>query len=236
MKLHRFIVKGDFSKTPFCISDKELAHQVKNVLRLKVGEECVISDGKRNEARCRIQKILPGKCIVDILSQSYNANENNVRGTLYCSLLKKEHFETVIQKAVEVGIVEVVPVICRRTVKFSLSPRARLEKILKEASEQSGRGIIPVLCDALQFDNAIARASESHAATLFYHIDGMLFSEWKKETITARTINIFIGPEGGWDTCELEAARKNNFSIVSLGSTVLRAETAAIIGSYMAMH
>lgn len=236
MKLHRFIIQGDFSKTPFCISDKELAHQMKDVLQLKIGEECLLSDGNRNEARCRIKAFSAKGCIVEILSQSYNVNENNVRGILYCSLLKKEHFETVVQKAAEVGISEIVPIISRRTVKLAISSRARLEKILKEASEQSGRGIIPALCDASSFDNAIQRASASHAVTFFYHTEGVSFADWKKENIAAKKANIFIGPEGGWDAYELEAARKNHFFIVSLGPTVLRAETAAIIGSYVAMH
>lgn len=209
---------------------------MKDVLHLKAGEECMLSDGNRNEARCRIKAFSVKGCVVDIISQSYNANENNVRGILYCSLLKKEYFETVVQKAAEIGVSEIVPIISRRTVKLAVSPRARLEKILKEASEQSGRGIIPVLCDTLSFDDAVRRSSASHAVTFFYHPDSILFSDWKKENIIPKKVNIFIGPEGGWDDYELGLARQHHFFIISLGPTVLRAETAAIIGSYLAIH
>ncbi len=201
-----------------------------------MGEECILSDGNRNEVRCRIKNISKGKCVFDVIDRSYNANENGIYGVLYCSLLKKEHFEVVVQKATEVGICEIVPIISRRTVRLSVPPVNRLHKILKEASEQSGRGIIPTLCDACSFDDAIQKASSSHSMTFFYHPEGILFSDWKKENIIPKKANIFIGPEGGWDEYELSKARDNNFSIVSLGPTILRAESAAIIGSYLAVH
>lgn len=236
MKTHRFIISGDFSKESFSIIDKELLHQLHDVLHLKAGEECVLSDGNRNDVRCRIKAISQKVCTVDVVERTYNAGENEIYGVLYCSLLKKEHFEVVVQKATEVGVCEIVPIISRRTVKLSVPANDRLKKILKEAAEQSGRGIIPALCDACSFDDAIKRASLSHSMTFFYHPVGTLFSDWRKQNIIPKKANMFIGPEGGWDEYELTKAQENNFSIVSLGPTVLRAETAAIIGSYLAIH
>ncbi len=236
MKLHRFIIEDDFSKDSFSFADTKLIHQLYAVLHLKAGEECIVSDGSRNEARCRITAISQSACVCDVIDRSYNTNENEVYGALYCSLLKKENFEVVAQKVTEAGVCEIIPIVSRRTVKFSAPPMERLRAIIKEAAEQSGRGVIPTLCDAIPFDEAIRRASDSHSMTFFYHMEGIPFAEWKKQNIAPKKANIFIGPEGGWDEYELNEARKNNFSVISLGKTIFRAETAAIIGSYLAIH
>ncbi|MEK7648737.1 MAG: RsmE family RNA methyltransferase [Patescibacteria group bacterium] len=237
MKFHRFIIKNaDFSQSPFSLADTELIHQILNVLKLGVGEECMLSDGARNDVRCRIVSLSKKECVCEIIEKTYNANETGTHGVLYCSLLKKELFELVVQKATEVGISEIVPITSRRTVRLGLPSGDRLTRIMKEASEQSGRGVVPILCDTYSFEDAILRAADSNNVTFFYHPAGALFSDWKKENIIPKQANIFIGPEGGWDNDEIHAAQEKNFSIISLGATILRAETAAIIGSYLAIH
>ncbi len=236
MRIHRFIGAFDFSTQRITIDDKELLHQLNDVLKLKVGESLVLSDGARNDVLCRIKTISKKVCTLEALERTYNANEAATHGVLYCSLLKKELFEFVVQKATEVGINEVVPLTSNRTVRLGMPSSERLMRIMKEASEQSGRGVIPTLCDTLTFDEAIARAADSNNMTFFYHPGGTLFSDWKKENIAPKKTNIFIGPEGGWDNNELRTAQEKNFSIISLGATVLRAETAAVIGSYLALH
>ncbi len=236
MKLHRFIGVFDVSGSTITIADQELLHQLNDVLKLRVGESLVLSDGARNDVLCCIKSISKKECALDVLEHTYNANETATYGVLYCSLLKKELFEFVVQKATEVGINEVVPLTSNRTIRLGLPSSERLLRIMKEASEQSGRGVIPTLCDTLTFDEAIQRVAASNNMTFFYHPGGTLFSDWKKENIVPKKANIFIGPEGGWDDTELHIAQEKNFSIISLGATVLRAETAAVIGSYLALH
>src|SRR3989344_3618333 len=142
MRLHRFIGDFDLSKEYLKISDRELVNQLKNVFRLKTGDELLLGDGKKNEALACVEEISKGSATLIIKGTLINANEPEIYGILYCSILKKENFELAAQKAVEAGISEIVPVIGKRTVKTSLNI-PRLEKISKEAAEQSGRGIVP---------------------------------------------------------------------------------------------
>ena len=154
MRLHRFIGDfsfeegsasgGNFSKNKLTISDKELVNQIKNVLRLKIGDEIRLDDGKEKSALAEIISITRAGIEVDISEVSENKNELPIYGTLYCSILKRENFELVAQKATEIGIKEIVPIISSRTIKLNLR-EDRLEKIIKEAAEQSGRGIVPKL-------------------------------------------------------------------------------------------
>ena len=143
--------------------------------------------------------------------------------------MKKENFEIAVQKAVEVGVKEIVPIITARTVKFGLN-KERLEKIIKEAAEQSGRGILPNLNEAIDFDKAIIEAKNKNEVNLFFQIGypplGHSMSKFKK-------IGVFVGPEGGWTEEETKIAQSNGFTLVGLGKTILRAETAAIIASYL---
>ena len=137
------------------------------------------------------------------------------------------------QKAVEAGIKEIVPVISKRAVKLNLNLK-RLNKIIREAAEQSERGIMPILNKPLELSKAI-KESQSNNLNLFFDRNGSEFSEVlgiiKKDDL--KKIGIWIGPEGGWGEEEVKIAKENNFKIVSLGKLTLRAETAAIIASYL---
>src|SRR3989304_10176235 len=110
MKLHRFIAKLDLTKDNIVINDVRIVHQVKNVLRLKKGEEIILSDGNLNEASFQIEAI--GKTIGGKITNKWiNQNEPKIHTSLYCSILKRENFELVAQKATEVGVSEIIPII-----------------------------------------------------------------------------------------------------------------------------
>jgi 16S rRNA (uracil1498-N3)-methyltransferase len=232
MKLHRFIRDFDFRNKILKISDKEIFNQVKNVLRLKVGDQIILADGKLNEALACIEKFEKDFFEVKILEISKNENEPKICAILYCSILKRENFEWVVQKATEVGVAEIVPLVTKRTVKLSFK-KERLEKIIREAAEQSGRGIVPLLHPPQKFIEAIKKA-ESNDINLFFDISGQQLD--KSGFNQKKRVGIFIGPEGGWDDEEIKIARQANFLIVSLGKLTLRAETAAIVASYFVSH
>lgn len=228
MKIHRFITHFDGHERNIRLYEKEIVSQMRSVLKLKEGEKVILSDGKLQEALCEIKII--GKDFVEVAVEKFYKNENEPWAdvVLYCSVFKKENFELVVQKATEAGVKEIMPVITKRTVKLNLN-KSRLEKIIKEASEQSGRGMIPILHDVVDFNMAIKRAGINDM-NFFFDSNGKNI----KDILTKKQrVGIFIGPEGGWDEEELKLAKEHNFKIASLGKLTLRGETAAIVASYI---
>lgn len=232
MRLHRFIGDFDLSKKELSINDADFTNQTRNVLRFKVGGELILCDGKINEAKARFTELGNLVSKLDILEVYKNENEPENYVVLYCPILKKENFEMVVQKSVEVGVKEIIPIITARTVKFGLNYE-RLNKIIKEASEQSGRGILPKLNETIDFAKAVSEAKNKNEINLFFNIGesplGSRTSKFKK-------IGVFVGPEGGWTEEEIKKAQSNGFTFVGLGKTVLRAETAATIASYLTIN
>ena len=232
MRLNRFIGKFDLSKKELSIKDSDFINQVKNVLRLGISDKIILCDGESNEAIAEIVNLNKEFAELNISETYKNKNESEKNIILYCPILKKENFELAVQKAVEIGIKEITPIITKRTVKLGLNYE-RLNKIIKEAVEQSGRGILPKLNEAIGFEKAVEKAKSDNDLNLFFHIGkpplGSLASKWRK-------IGIFVGPEGGWDDLEIKKAQENNFTFASIGKTTLRAETAVIVASYMAVN
>ena len=227
MKIHRFIINKNIREGVLEIEDKDLVKQIKSVLRLKEGDKVLISDGNMNEALTKIIKIKGDVLEVEVEKIESNKNEPSANVSLFCAVLKRENFELVVQKATEVGVKEIFPIITSRTVKTGFK-KDRLEKIIKEASEQSGRGIVPKLHEPIKFEEAFVKAKGM--TNLFFDLYGKKIENKK---YNREVIGIWIGPEGGWEKEELELAKENGFEIVSLGGLTLRAETAAIVASYL---
>ncbi len=231
MKLHRFILQFTISDGQIEITDPEVVGQIRNVLKLKAGEQLVLCDGQMNEVLgeiIEVHKVVKLK----VLKEQKNGDEPTRRVTLYCAILKRENFELVVQKATEIGVAEIVPVITRRTVKLDVK-QERLEKIIKEAAEQSGRGVVPKLCEPMEFEKALQQA-EGKQNILFDTSGEIQISNFKFQI--QKSCGIFVGPEGGFDETEIAAAKAAGFYIASLGKLTLRGETAAIVASYLALH
>ena len=231
MRLNRFFINENLKVGNTIVSDSDFINQAKNVLRLKAGDKLILCDGNSNEAIAEIVNLNKESAELKILESYKNKNEPEKHVVLYCSVLKKENFEWAVQKAVEIGVKEITPIITARTVKLGLN-RERLEKIIKEAAEQSGRGILPKLNEAIDFDEALKSAKENELSLFFqagYPPLGHSMSKFEK-------IGIFVGPEGGWDEEEIKTAQINNFTFAGLSKTILRAETAAVIASYQTVN
>jgi len=250
MKIHRFIGTFNLSKKELEINDKEIVNQMKNVLRLKVGELVELCDGKNISAIAEIVKIEKNSINVSIKEIVKDKNKTKNKVTLFCAILKKENFELVVQKTTECGVSKIVPIITSRTIKNGLNME-RLRKIAKEASEQCGRTNIPEISEPIKFEEAINNLVGN---TFFFDAGGELTFEthcagWRAEhskfsaenyvrvlkdnSLTAENFNLFIGPEGGWTEEEIEKSKKLNFKAASLGSLILRGETAAIVATYL---
>ncbi|MBP6855974.1 MAG: 16S rRNA (uracil(1498)-N(3))-methyltransferase [Candidatus Pacebacteria bacterium] len=231
MRLHRFSGSFDFSQRVVHAHDKKLCNQLKNVLRLNVHDQVILSNMDRKEAHALITGLTPTTASFEILDVYDNPHEPNVSVTLYCSLLKKENFEWVAQKATEIGIKELVPLIASRTIKTGFSPE-RISAIITEAAEQAGRGIVPTLGSAHIFSDAFSQALKEGDVFVCDREGEAL----EKAPGYKKSCSIFIGPEGGWDDRELEMVKNADAHIISLGNLTLRAETAAIVASYCAVY
>lgn len=231
MKVHRFISNFNFDKKITSITNKEIYNQIKKVLHLRPGEEIILGDGEGREARAGIVDFGKQSVGIKILKVEANETEPEMKPILYAAILKKENFELVAEKAVEAGVAEIIPVITAKTIKTNLR-MDRLEKIVREAAEQSGRGILPAVEKILNFREAMCHA-EKNDSNLFFEVRAPRFEQRKLTVDVGRRVGVWIGPEGGWDEEEIKAVQEKNFQIVSLGKLTLRAETAAIVATYL---
>ncbi|MFA6000276.1 MAG: RsmE family RNA methyltransferase [Candidatus Paceibacterota bacterium] len=229
MKIHRFIGDYDFIQQEVEITEHETVKQIRNVLKLKVGEKIILSDGEGREAEVMLREILKNK-IIGIIEKINHKEEAGRKVHLYLAILKKENFELAVQKAVEVGVAHIIPVITERTIKTGLNVE-RLEKIIREASEQSGRSVVPTLSPIADFADALEAGKNSEEKIIF-HLVNTEYTPNKK----ADNVSIFIGPEGGFTEKEITMAQDAGYTTSSLGSSTLRGETAAIVATYRAVN
>jgi len=255
MRLHRFFTDTEISGKIVILQEKDLIHQIAHVLRLTKGDEIILCNSKGYDAHVRITEVTKNNIKAEVLLYQKNTTEPSRHVTLYCSVLKKENFELVVQKAVEVGVKEIVPLQTKRTVKTGMNEN-RLKKIAKEAAEQCGRAWIPIVHAPVAFSDVISvilsaendsgdiskerRDSLGSALrmthSIAYDISGIDAREFFKSNGIRENIRIgiWIGPEGGWGADELKAFQEKGYTILSLGPRTLRAETAAIIGTFLA--
>lgn len=225
MKLHRFI--GDFkiAHDHIQVTDPELVNQMKNVLKLSVEEKVSLIDDAGHEFICEIESTDKHRVMLRVIEEVTNDAEPEISAHLYLAVLKRENFELAVQKAVEAGISEIFPVHTERTIKTNLNLE-RIRKIAKEAAEQSGRARVPRIHeiqnvrDTLSINKDRKKILFDRAGTAFTRAD-------------AKNFDIYIGPEGGWTDAEIQAGKEADSSIMALGVRTLRAETAAIIATYL---
>ncbi len=213
-------------------------NHIKNVLRMKPGEEVKISNGKDGrEYSCAILNISDTEVLLELRFIKEEGTELPVTVTLYQGLPKADKMELIIQKCVELGITSIVPVAMKRSVvklddKKSESKIARWQSIAEAAAKQSKRGIITEICPVTEYDEAVRAASESDVKLLPYELaDNKAMNETRKifENLkVGQDISIFIGPEGGFDDSEIEKAVSAGFKTITLGKRILRTETAGM--------
>ena len=254
MHLHRFILNLDLTADQLTITDRETTNQIRNVFRMDAGDRFVVCDGKGSEATVQITALdgtkvprnagftgtlVPSRngVVVDVLDRREVMTESSFRTVLYCAMLKRENFELVVQKATECGVAEIVPIVTARTVKLGLKID-RLQKIAKEAAEQSGRGIVSIVTEPLSFKEGIIHAKQNNTNILFdlggSAFTGTLVPSRPDATKVAMNLGLFVGPEGGWTDDEVEQMRTTGYHVASLGPRILRAETAAIVAVFLA--
>ncbi len=234
MKINRFFGNFDLSEKSdlVVITDPEIINQLKNVLRMRPGDVLALCDGKGGEAEGAIDALSKDRAEIRLLKTGRNENEPKRRVTLCLSVLKRENFEIATQKAVEAGVFRIVPIRTDRTIKKNLNG-TRLGKILKEAAEQSGRGIVPELWEETDFRDALEKMRRENCSLVVCDAAGKAF---RANEAGEGSMCVFVGPEGGWTKEELDLAAECGAAVVSLGKLTLRAETAAIVASYLSVN
>lgn len=211
-------------------------NHIKNVLRLKTGDSLLISSGDNIDYTCHIAQINEEHIRADIDSVDERGRELTSKIYLFQGLPKADKMELVIQKAVELGAFEVIPVAMKRSVvkldaKKSESKVKRWNAIAESAAKQSKRSILPQVSDVVTFAQAVKMAENCQIKLLPYECaDGMEKTKRLIENITpGQDIAVFIGPEGGFDLDELELAKEAGCEIITLGKRILRTETAGMM-------
>ena len=210
-------------------------NHIANVLRMKTGEEVWISDGGQKEYRCTIESVSQDEVLLHIIYAQEPNYELPSRLYLFQGLPKADKMELIIQKAVELGAYEVIPVETKRCVvkldgKKAAKKVDRWQQIAESAAKQSKRMLIPNVHQVLTFKEALKYAESMDVRLIPYELArGMLET---KEILSAiqpgQSVGIFIGPEGGFEEKEVETAISEGVKPITLGRRILRTETAGL--------
>lgn len=229
----------------------EQAHHLKDVLRARIGETFEFIDGHGRWARAMVEAI-PTRDYIDcqIKEQTLTPAPGDDRFVLMQALIRFEKFEWILEKATELGVTKIIPLITARTeAKWSQAAEAkrdRWEKILVESIKQCRRLHLPCLAKSVRFEEGVSHARADLKILLSEKPDTPSFKSafQKHEAFSAVAqrlkpelkVILAIGPEGGWSKEELVHAEASGFTPASMGTAILRAETAAVAGLSIVHH
>ena len=226
-----FVEKNQINGNYIDITGDDVKH-IKKVLRLREGEEIEVCDGSGEDFECKIESLSDDVVRAEILKRYPNTAEAPIELCVYQGMPKNDKMDYIVQKCVELGVCKIVPVITKRAVSIPRDAEkktARWQRIADEAAKQCGRGVLPRVENTISFSDAIKAMSDEGALSLMPYEcekEGSL-SELLKNT-DKKKINVFIGPEGGFDEIEVEKARSAGINTITLGPRILRTETAPL--------
>ncbi len=225
-----FFYKEDIEvSSPDLLLDEDSSKHIVQVLRMQHGEHLQLTNGKGDLFTCQITDNNRKKCAVRIVEQ-FKIQNSKFKITIAISLIKNSgRFEWFLEKATEIGVTEIIPLICERTEKTAFKFE-RMKSILVSAMLQSQQTWLPILHEPVKFTKVVTTAT--HQQKFIAHcIDAekRSLSEMINESLSSKII--LIGPEGDFTSAEVEEAVKNHFIAITLGQTRLRTETAGIVAS-----
>lgn len=231
---HFFVTPDQVQENQIYIVGSDVNH-MKNVLRMKVGEKFQVSDGNDKKYVCRIEQMNEEEVQAGILEEMQADTELPSQIYLFQGLPKNDKMELIVQKAVELGVWEVIPVSTKRAVvkldaKKALKKVERWNAISESGAKQSGRTIIPKVTSVMTYREALSYAEQLDVVMIPYELaEGM---EETKQFIDAiqpgQSVGVFIGPEGGFEREEVEFAIQKGARPITLGKRILRTETAGL--------
>ena len=231
---HFFVTPEQVKGEHIYIEGSDVNH-IKNVLRMKVGQELEISDGDNKKYLCEIASITSEEVCVMIQEERSVDTELLSKIYLFQGLPKSDKMELIVQKAVELGAYEIIPVATKRAVvkldeKKASKKVERWNSIAESGAKQSGRNLIPKVTDVMSWKEAMEYAKALDIVLIPYELaEGM---QETRDIIAqiqpGQSIGIFIGPEGGFETEEVESAMEYGAKPITLGKRILRTETAGL--------
>ena len=234
-----FVEAGEISDETVVLTGENAQHA--KVLRLKPGEEVLVCDGQGTECRCTVDSVSAGEVYLNVLERRVSAAEASVRVSVYMAFPKADKLEHVIQKATELGAYEIVAFPSARCIskpdEKSLKKKLeRWQKIAASAAEQSGRGLIPEVIVLNSFTAALDRAAKADLPLMFYENEHATTLRMALESCSFQTVSLLTGPEGGLEEKEVEQARDAGLRVCTLGSRILRCETAPLCALSAVMY
>ena len=241
--MHRFFVSperiaGDLVEFP-----PDLSRQMHRVLRMSAGDSVIALDNTGYEYAVTLSSVDSDRTLGRITDRSLGSGEPHVHLTLYQAAMKSDRFEWVLQKGTELGVGRFVPVVTLRTMRRDATPsanrRARWQRIIREAAEQSERSILPELGEPVSLEEALDRAPRPMILAWEQETERSIrsaFDGLSESWTDGGNLSAFVGPVGGFDYEEIDMARSRGAVTVSLGRRVLRAETGAIVLVTAIMH
>lgn len=225
MRLHRFYIEQPLGEE-LVVEQSELVHQWISVFRYQCEDEVVLfsSTNVGVDYIYRIKSANKKAVMLSFVSEQKNILPKK-EITLCMAIVKKDTFENIVRHATELGVTKIIPVLASRSEKKNLNFE-RLNNIAKEASEQSGRGSVPVITDILSFSEALEEMRGN--TNIFTSLYGEDSRELANRGLLKNNLTLWIGPEGGWTHEEETLAKENNFKMMKLTETVLKADTAAV--------
>lgn len=231
---HFFVEPSQITGTDIFLEGGDVNH-IRNVLRMEAGERITVGDGQGKIYQCRIVSVAKDKIQAAIEGVEDGSSELPAKIFLFQGLPKSDKMEWIIQKAVELGVYEVIPVASKRAVvkldeKKEKAKLARWRAICEGAAKQSGRTRIPEVTRQMTFAQALAYAGDIDVKLIPYELAGGM--QTTRELLggirPGQSAAIFIGPEGGFAEEEIQFAQESGFVPVTLGKRILRTETAGL--------
>ena len=231
---HFFVTPQQVKEGRIQITGSDVNH-MKNVLRMKVNEELQVSDGNNKKYLCEILSMTADEVWVSIKEELQADTELSSKIYLFQGLPKGDKMELIIQKAVELGVYEIIPVETKRAVvklddKKAAKKVERWNSIAEGGAKQSGRNVLPTVKPVLSYQEALAYAKELDVVLFPYELaEGMDKTRQVIEEIgCGQSIGVFIGPEGGFEAEEVKLAMEQGAEVITLGKRILRTETAGL--------
>ena len=224
-----------------CIIDGEDVKHISRVLRCKENDKLEVCDMDNNEYICEIREINKDNILLDIIEKVNIKRESSLKVKLYQGMPKGTKMELILQKLTEIGVDEIVLVQAKRSVtkidnKKEDKKIERWERIIYEAAKQSKRGKIPTLRGVLTFKEALEDMKNNDLNLCPYENERTISIKECLKDVSADTIGIFVGPEGGFEEDEIEKIQDIDGKVVSLGPRILRTETASVVASSIVLY
>lgn len=236
--MNRFFVEPsdvNEERQQIIIKGEDVRHITK-VLRLRTGDSLELCDGEKWEYIGKIQEVHKDQVLVSYQERIQSRREAPVKVSLYQGIPKAAKMELIIQKTTEMGIVEIIPVVTKRTVvqlneKDQAKKIDRWQKIATEAAKQSKRGKIPLIQQPLSFQEALSHGLGNQLNIVAYEGErerGLKAILQSAKADKVQSLGIWVGPEGGFEEAEINSAEKISCHSVTLGPRILRTETAGL--------